>query len=377
MALRQQFVKTVDFRGKCFGNEQKGEQVYRKQVVSQETGPNSFSAIVVSSNTAKEERHMERNIWLDGMMGVIVGDALGCPVQFMSRDEIAERPEGPVTGMESGGVYRMPEGTWTDDSSMALATLDSIVDLGKVDPEDIMESFVDWYEEGEYTPFGEAFDMGNTCSIAIETFERDRDPMTCGGLSERSNGNGSLMRIMPVCLYAYAKKLPVKEAIKTVHEIGGLTHNHLRAKIACGLYYFCVKAILDQEGTLMERLQKGLDEGFFFYEKDIRNMVELAYYGRLQNLQEFAKVPESKIKSTGYVVDSIEAAVWSLIRTDSFKEALLTAVNLGDDSDTVGAIAGGLAALYYGYDGIPLEWLAVIKRRDWIEELCRKAGGEA
>ena len=126
----------------------------------------------------------------------------------------------------------------------------------------------------------------------------------------------------------------------------------------------------------MERIQKGLDEGFFYYEKDIANRVELAYYGRLQNMQEFAKVPESKIKSTGYVVDSIEAAVWSLIRTDSFKAALLTAVNLGDDSDTVGAIAGGLAALYYGYDGIPEEWLAVIQRRDWIEELCRNAGGE-
>ena len=316
---------------------------------------------------------MERNIWIDGMMGVIVGDALGCPVQFMAREGIVDRPEGAVTGMESGGVYHMPEGTWTDDSSMALAALDSIVELGEVDLEDIMDSFVDWYEEGEYTPFGESFDMGNTCSIAIETFERDRDPMTCGGVSERSNGNGSLMRIMPACLYAYARELSTKDATKVVHEIGGLTHNHLRAKIACGLYYFCVKAILDKEGTLMERLQKGLDEGFFFYEKDITNRVELAYYGRLQNLQEFVEIPERKIRSTGYVVDSIEAAVWSLIRTNNFREALLTAVNLGDDADTVGAIAGGLAALYYGYGGIPEEWLSVIKRREWIEDLSRKA----
>ncbi|MBP3297354.1 MAG: ADP-ribosylglycohydrolase family protein [Lachnospiraceae bacterium] len=316
---------------------------------------------------------MERNIWIDGMMGLVVGDALGCPVQFMTREEIAERPERLVTGMESGGVYDMPEGTWTDDSSMALAALDSIVELGKVDLEDIMESFVDWYEEGEYTPFGEAFDMGNTCSIAIESYERERDPMTCGGVKESSNGNGSLMRIMPVCLYAYAKKLPTDEAIKVVHEVGGLTHNHMRAKIACGLYYFCVKAILDQKGTLMERIQKGLDEGFFFYEKDIRNRVELTYYRRLQNLQEFTEVPESKIKSTGYVVDFIEAAIWSLIQKNSFKDALLTAVNLGDDSDTIGAITGGLAALYYGYDCIPEEWLGFIQRRGWIEDLCKKA----
>lgn len=314
---------------------------------------------------------MDRNIWLDGMMGVIVGDALGCPVQFMSRSEIAGRVAGPVKEMESGGVYHMPEGTWTDDSSMALATLDSIRELGEVDLEDIMTSFVDWYEDGEYTPFGEAFDMGNTCSLAIERFEREHDPSTCGGTSEHSNGNGSLMRIMPACLYAYDRKLPIAEAVKVVHEIGGLTHNHLRAKIACELYYFCVKEILDGEGSLRERLQKGLDDGFAFYKKDIVNRVEVSYYGRLRDLKEFAAVPEAGIKSSGYVVDSLEAAVWSLIRTDSFKDCLLTAVNLGNDSDTVGAIAGGLAALYYRYEGIPENWLAVIKRRKWIEELCK------
>jgi ADP-ribosylglycohydrolase len=319
---------------------------------------------------------MKRNIWLDGMMGVIVGDALGCPVQFMAREKIAGRAAGPVKGMESGGVYHMPEGTWTDDSSLALATLDSIRKLGEVDPEDIMTSFVGWYEKGEYTPFGEAFDIGNTCSLAIEKFKREKDTMTCGGTSERSNGNGSLMRIMPACLYAYDRKLSTEAAVKTVHEVGGLTHNHLRAKIACGLYYFCVKAILDGQGSLKERLQKGLDEGFAYYEKDIAVRVELACYGRLRDLAEFASVPEVEIKSTGYVVDSLEAAVWSLVRTDSFRDCLLTAVNLGDDSDTVGAIAGGLAALYYGYDGIPGEWLAVIKRREWIEDLCKMERSE-
>ena len=314
---------------------------------------------------------MERNIWLDGMLGVIVGDALGDPVQFMSREEIAGRAAGPVTGMESGGVFHMPEGTWTDDSSMALAALDSIRRLGKVDLKDIMIRFIDWYEDGAYTPFGQAFDMGNTCSAAIERFERERDPMTCGGTSEHANGNGSLMRIMPVCLYAYEKKPDDQEAVKIIHEVSGLTHNHLRAKIACGLYYFCVKEILAGEGGLTDRLQKGLDHGLSFYERDIANRVQLSYYGRLRDLKVFSEIPESGIRSSGYVVDSIEAAIWSLIRTGSFKECLLTAVNLGDDADTVGAIAGGLAGLYYGCDGIPEEWRAVIQRRDWIEEMCK------
>ena len=312
-----------------------------------------------------------RNIWLDGMMGVVVGDALGCPVQFMSREEIAGRAAGAVTGMESGGVYRMPEGTWTDDSSMALAALDSIRELGKVDLADIMTRFVRWYEDGEYTPFGSAFDMGNACSMAIRRFEREHDVTSCGGTSENSNGNGSLMRIMPACLYAYDRKFSAAEAVKTVHDIGGLTHNHLRAKIACGLYYFCVKAILDGAGSLNEKLQHGLDEGFAFYEEDAANKVELSYYDRLRDLKGFAALPEAAIKSTGYVVDSIEAAIWSLSRTENFKDCLLVAVNLGDDADTIGAIAGGPAALHYGYDSIPGEWLAVIKRREWIEGVCR------
>ena len=180
------------------------------------------------------------------------------------------------------------------------------------------------------------------------------------------------MRILPACLYAYNKKLSVRNAVQIVHEIGGLTHNHLRAKIACGLYYFCVKEILEGDGTLSERLQKGLDEGFAFYESDISNQNELLYYGKLRNLKEFAALAEIEIKSSGYVVDSMEAAIWSLVNTENVRDCLLRAVNLGDDADTVGAIAGGLAGLYYGYDEIPKEWIDVIRRREWIEDLCIK-----
>ena len=313
---------------------------------------------------------MERNIWLDGMMGLVVGDALGCPVQFMSREEIADRPQGPVTGMEGYGTYDMPEGTWTDDSSMALAALDSIRELGKVDLTDIMKRFVDWYERGEYTPFGESFDIGNTCSLAIDRFEKEHDITSCGGRGERSNGNGSLMRIMPACLYAYDRGLSPEDAVGTVHDVSSLTHAHKRSKIACGLYYFCVKSVLDGDGLLEKRLQDGLDEGFAFYGRDITCKAELTHYDRLRSLEEFKTVPVSGIRSSGYVVDSLEAAIWCLITTESFRECLLKVVNLGDDTDTIGAIAGGLAALYYGYDSIPEEWITVIQRRDMIEEMC-------
>ena len=322
---------------------------------------------------------MKKNIWLDGMMGLVVGDALGVPVQFLSREEIKNRPDGLVTGMEDGGIYDMPAGTWSDDSSMALATLASFIEKKEVDPADIMLRFVKWELKGEYTPFGEAFDEGNTCSSAIYKFMEYPDIKTCGATGERSNGNGALMRILPACLYFYDRQKKVctseDEAIEGIHIISGLTHNHIRSKMCCGIYYFMVKSILDglntcQSQSLESLLQAGIDDGLKYYGRDIRNLTEMSHLGRLFHLSEFKDTKEDMIKTSGYVIDSIEAAVWCLITTDSYKECMLKAVNLGDDTDTVAAIAGGLAGLYYGYESIPEEWLKVLQKREWIEEMC-------
>ena len=155
---------------------------------------------------------MMRNIWLDGMMGLVTGDALGNPVQFMSRNEVKRR--GLVTTMEAGGAYNTPVGTWTDDSSMALATLDSIREVGEIVPEDIMINFVSWHRQGDFTPFGRAFDEGITCLNAIMDFDRYHDWRRCGRTGEYANGNGALMRILPVCLFFIEKNADVSEAIR-------------------------------------------------------------------------------------------------------------------------------------------------------------------
>jgi ADP-ribosylglycohydrolase/tyrosine-protein phosphatase YwqE len=323
------------------------------------------------------------NTWLSGIMGLVVGDALGVPVQFMKREEIKNRPAGPVTGMESGGVYDMPKGTWSDDSSMALATLAAYLESGILAPEEVMVKFCLWEVKGEFTPFGEAFDEGNTCSGAIYDFLENLDASTCGKTGEYANGNGALMRILPACLYYYEvqKKFPADmtgDVIRGIDAISALTHNHLRSKMACGLYYFMVREILDaasleQKSGLLDILQKGIDVGLRFYGSNVSNLTEMTYFGRLFHLEELRELTEDDINSSGYVIDSIEAAVWCLITTDTFRDCLLKAVNLGDDSDTVAAIAGGLAGLYYGYENIPEEWLCEIQKRDWIEEMCAKA----
>lgn len=319
-----------------------------------------------------------KQMWLTGIMGLVVGDALGLPVQFSTREEMKAKP---VTDMEGYGAFLVPEGSWSDDSSLALATLCSLIEKTGVDYEDIMSRFADWHFKGEYTPFGYAYDQGRTCLDAIYSYVKGADAEHCGQIGERSNGNGSLMRILPMCLYAYEQEkkgiISKEDALDMVHKVSALTHAHLRSKMACGIYYFLIKAVLDGVDNLQECLQKGIDEARSYYEEDLSMLTELAHYGRLFDMEVLRKTEEEKINSSGYVVDSLEAAVWGLLTTESYREALLKVVNLGEDTDTISAIAGGLGALYYGYERIPGEWIDVIQKKEWIEELCGMEDGKA
>lgn len=314
-----------------------------------------------------------KNKWLDGIFGVVVGDALGCPVEFLDRWELQK---DPVTDMRGYGTFNLPAGSWTDDSSLTLALLDSLGEKKMIVLPDIMNKFTAWLNNGDYTPYGDTFDVGRGTMQAISRYMRDKDVTTCGGKTAHDNGNGSLMRIMPACLFCYEQekmeKMDRRAAIDTIHTVSGLTHAHLRSKIACGLYYFMAASILDDDGSasLIDLLQQGMTDGWTFYTEIGTNPAELAYYSHLLDLKYFASVGEDEIRSTGYVVDTLEAAVWSLITTDSYEACTLKAVNLGLDTDTVAAIAGGLAGLYYGMKRIPDEWLRVIARKDWIYELC-------
>ena len=341
---------------------------YDEQYVDDILHNNAMNLILCKT---EDEEDLESNLWIDGLMGVITGDALGMPVQFLSREDVLA---GPITTMDGFGTYDMPAGTWSDDGSMSLATLDSIREKQGIDYDDIMCRFIGWTSKGEYTPSGKAFDQGNTCMEAICNYVRSQDYRTCGKTGEWANGNGALMRIMPVCLYSYVQykngRVKLDEALEYVHQVSALTHNHMRSKMACGIYFFMVQAILDNKGTLLERLQQGMDSAKHFYKSDMTNLVEWARFGRMASMLEFKEVAENEIKSTGYVVDSLEAAVWSLITTESFEAGLLRVVNLGDDTDTVGAIAGGLAGLYYGYNDIPAFWRKTILKGEEIIALC-------
>lgn len=311
-----------------------------------------------------------KNLYLDGIMGLVVGDAIGVPVEFSDREE---RMQDPVMEMRGYGTYPVPKGSWSDDSSMALASLSALYTDG-LNLKKTMENFVAWEQEGKFTPQGEVFDEGNTCSFAIYDYMKFRDVSTCGRTGEDSNGNGSLMRILPVCIYLKYMQdesdLDDDSAIEIVHQMSALTHAHIRSKMACGIYFFCVSELSKRDDTIENLLQSAIHTAFSFYEKDVETRKELSHYDRIRNIQELKMLSESQVHSGGYVIDSIEASLWCLLNASSYEESVLKAVNLGDDTDTTAAIAGGLAGIYYGYDMIPEKWKADIIRRSWIEELC-------
>ncbi len=320
---------------------------------------------------SRTDRGFSKELYLDGMMGLIVGDALGVPVEHSSREE---READPVSEMRGYGAYDVPKGSWSDDSSMALATLKALQTNG-INLKTTMDNFVAWERNGKFTPEGGMFDEGITCHMVIHAYMQSGDVSTCGRTGEDSNGNGSLMRILPVCIYLKYLQDEVgmddTEAIKVIHDMSALTHAHIRSKMACGIYFYCVKELLKRNDSIQNLLGEALEQAFSYYEKDVDSGRELIYFKRIRDTEKLKCIPESEIMSGGYVIESIEAALWCLLNTDSYEECVKRAVNFGHDTDTTAAIAGGLAGIYYGYDNIPERWKKDIIRREWIENMCK------
>lgn len=307
---------------------------------------------------------MKNNV-LSGIMGLTVADALGVPVEFKSRRTLES---DPVTSMQAYGTYNQPAGTWSDDTSMTLGLVDSLAK--GLNYGDIMKNFSEWLYEAEYTPHGEVFDVGIGTNKALDRFKAGVPALECGGALERDNGNGSLMRILPI--YYYLKSiygngfLKNEESFEIIHNVSALTHAHKRSQIACGIY-ISIASELANTTDLDKAVKDGIYLATSYYQKRNEFVEELNKYNRLEDI---ADLPIEEIKSSGYVVDTLEAAVWCLLTTKSYQECVLKAVNLGEDTDTVAAVAGGLAGIYYGYESIPDEWLDVVVKREYVEELC-------
>ena len=301
------------------------------------------------------------------LLGQAVGDALGVPVEFSWREELKE---DPVIGMREYGSWRQPAGTWSDDTSMALAAMESLTRLKAVDYTDVCKNFVRWLEQDEFNANDETFDCGRTCGAAIRNFESGLSPDECGLRDVMSNGNGSLMRIFPAVLYAHEKFSDENAALEVVHKFSALTHAHHISQTGCGIYYFITAQILAGK-TLNDAIYSGLNDAKKFYESRADFAEAAKAYSRLFD-KNFASLKEYEIKSSSYVVETFEAVIWCLLNTNTYKNALLKVVNLGRDTDTTGAIAGGLAGLFYGLENIPADWLKVLRKRAYLKDMAEK-----
>lgn len=284
------------------------------------------------------------------LLGLAVGDALGTTLEFKSPGSFE-----PIDDMVGGGPFNLVPGEWTDDTSMALCLAESLVSCQGMDLADQMQRYRRWYREGYLSSTGICFDIGNTVRSALHRFEQTGDPIS-GSTDPYSAGNGSIMRLAPVAMF-FVKDM--QASIKNSAKSSLTTHGTRTAVDACRYFGSLVTGALN--GISKDTL---LSEEYFSDDEHLaREIAEIARGS-------FKEKEPPEIMGTGYVVKSLEAALWAFNRSDSFESGCLMAVNLGDDADTTGAVYGQIAGAYYGEAGLPENWLAQIALKDLIRSFA-------
>ena len=293
---------------------------------------------------------------IGALLGLAVGDAVGTTLEFRPRDAQAR-----VEDMVGGGPFDLPAGSWTDDTTMALALAESLA-AGSLaasetlDCRDLMDRFVSWWRHGEYSCTGSCFDIGNTTSAALARYQRTGDPMS-GSTDSRSAGNGSLMRLAPVAL-RYWDDRPRLDICAA--EQSRTTHAAEEAVDACRAF-----AELLAEAIAGSPRADLLAPRHFEGTPAVQRVLGGSWRGR----------PRDEISSSGYVIHTLEAAIWSVARTADFRNAILLAANLADDADTVAAVTGQLAGALYGVNGIPRDWLDRLAWKDRLMDVADRLAG--
>ena len=285
---------------------------------------------------------------LGAFLGLAIGDAVGTTLEFRSRDA-----QPRLEDMTGGGPYALPPGAWTDDTAMALALADSLAATGTLDCRDLMGRFVRWWQDGEYSCTGTCFDIGNATSAALDRYVRTGDPLA-GSTHPRTAGNGSLMRLAPVALRFWNDQSCL---VDTAADQSRTTHAAEEAVDACRAFAELLAAAIagsPRSAVLAPRPFEGAPA--------IDGILAGGWRGRARN----------EIRSSGYVVHTLEAALWSVARAGDFRDAVLLAANLADDADTVAAVTGQLAGALYGLSGIPDRWLDRLAWKDRLLETAQR-----
>ena len=305
------------------------------------------------------------NLNKDILLGTAIGDALGLPIQFLEREVVAKNP---ITTMEGLDQFNVPAGTWSDNTSLSFCLAESL--CNGYDLNDIINKFTKWMYEDYWTPANETFDINYINYFTIVNLRNNGSPHVAGIDNKRGNRDGSLMRILP--LVPYILNMEEENRFRIIKEISSLTYRHSRSILACialcefAIQYINLQSVEEAYQAMQQTILQLLKRDMFIEEGiPFKRLVGLSY-------EEFKAIELKDIHSTEYVIDTLEASLWCIFNTTSYKDAVLKAVNLGDDANTVGAITGGLAGIIYGYDTIPSEWLEVLAKKDDIIELANK-----
>lgn len=296
---------------------------------------------MITPNTDK------RNRAVGSFIGLAIGDALGAPVEFKTRGSFE-----PVTDMIGGGYFDLPAGYWTDDTSMALCLADSLLACRGFDTHDQMERYAKWFEHGENSSIGQCFDIGSATRKAIRLFilqDISQSPYT----DHSNSGNGSIMRLAPVPIFYHDD---IQKAVMYGRLSSITTHGSDACLSACEylslILWRAINGETDKHTLLADNPSK--------YSEHLHSVINGDYQHKSRD----------EIVGSGYVVASLEAALWCFYHTDNFADAVLAAVNLGDDADTTAAICGQIAGAYYGVDALPTHWLEKLYERDRLVQLA-------
>lgn len=316
--------------------------------------------------------HAAQHRQIEGMLlGLAVGDALGVPYEFRSRGEM---DAAPAVGLIGHGSHNQLPGTWSDDTSLTACLMESIIHTRLdeppfVDIQDLGDRFINWFNDGYWTARGDVFDIGITTRAALLALESELEPADPTEFNDMTQGNGSLMRVLPLAFYPGE----VEDAAlwNCIHAVSGVTHGHPGCVLSCYLYVQYARQLLlhNNPKAAYEAMQAAGQE---VIAKGIAKL-DAAPFQRLLDGQ-VPTMLRTEVRSSGYVVDTLEAALWCLHNTGTYRDCVLAAVNLGNDTDTSGAVAGGLAGLLYGTEAIPADWRGGLAQHEALRDLAARFG---
>ena len=315
----------------------------------------------------------EKRTAVDGVLGFAVGDALGVPVEFMDRDEVRKVHLTEMIGKETPRDFYsrwgdlIPSGAWSDDTSMLIAGMDSLSEnKAQANYDDIMKRYLSWWHNGAYTSLDVPFGLGGCVAKAMENYLHGVPALDAGASKLEENGNGSLMRIFPFAWYCIENDLSEEDTCKYISDASRITHAHEISQMSCFIYTEFLRELMETKNPLMALEHVRSIDYLQYFERDT-----VLAHKQLLN-PSFNKIKDDKIKASGYVVDTLESAIYSIINSHNYEESTLTAINMGYDTDTVAGVTGSLAGMLYGKEDIPQRWLDKLRKKDFLEALARK-----